>query len=483
MKNGAAEPSTPMETASREDDREPLRMHAARRVGEGTPCTLGLLGLSLLANTFLAAALLLRTNVIGESGGGVGGVEEALVPPAVCAQTTLDESHKACGGNGILFDDAELCSCFDCWVGPTCSSRLDGAACVVDAGSGTPYIFEDYWVAHPEAAVTIRPSYHIGYGATMPRLEKVIRELHALVGNAQLDGRYVVIGIGSTELVSGAMYAMGTLLATKASSSPAQLWAQRPYYSGYCFGEFWKTDLFGWAGDCGGPALNGSAADVKPGPGQRVIELVTSPNNPDGHVRQAQLTHSGADVRVVADHAYLWPHFTPITAPVAYGNDTVALFTLSKMTGHASTRIGWAVTPDKRVADALGQFVEKATLGIPRENQLRAIAVLEHVVSHRGAIFGYARQLMLSRWVRLEGIFAEGSHFRLEGRDPAAFDSFSQQMDYAHSPAYAWIERLDGGDATSAMLSVGIKGRSGLGYGTSRCHSAPTPATPPLPRP
>ena len=28
---------------------------------------------------------------------------------------------------------------------------------------GTPYIFEDYWLAHPEPALVVRPSYHLGY--------------------------------------------------------------------------------------------------------------------------------------------------------------------------------------------------------------------------------------------------------------------------------------------------------------------------------
>ena len=33
------------------------------------------------------------------------------------------------------------------------------------------------------------------------------------------------------------------------------------------------------------------------------------------------------------DHAYYWPHFTPITQAVRYGPKDVALFTLSKLTG------------------------------------------------------------------------------------------------------------------------------------------------------
>ena len=63
------------------------------------------------------------------------------------------------------------------------------------------------------------------------------------------------------------------------------------------------------------------------------------------------------------DHAYLWPHFTSIGSPVAYGNNTVVLFTLSKMTGHASTRIGWALSSDPEVTRRLKEFLSTVALG------------------------------------------------------------------------------------------------------------------------
>ena len=83
---------------------------------------------------------------------------------------------------------------------------------------------------------------------------------------------------------------------------------------------------------------NGTAPPV-PSARHPVIELVTSPNNPDGAIRQPAVA-SSPHRRVVMDHAYLWPHFTPTAQSVQYGDDTLAMFTLSKMTGHGSTRIG-----------------------------------------------------------------------------------------------------------------------------------------------
>ena len=78
-------------------------------------------------------------------------------PASVCGRTTLDESHRACSRNGILFDGAEDCVCFDCWTGSRCSERLEGAACIVQVDSGTPYIFEDYVRRPPACSVSRQP--------------------------------------------------------------------------------------------------------------------------------------------------------------------------------------------------------------------------------------------------------------------------------------------------------------------------------------
>jgi len=40
---------------------------------------------------------------------------------------------------------------------------------------------------------------------------------------------------------------------------------------------------------------------------------------------------------VIADHAYDWPHFTHIAVPA---DEDVMLFTMSKPSGHAGSRLG-----------------------------------------------------------------------------------------------------------------------------------------------
>lgn len=88
--------------------------------------------------------------------------------------------------------------------------------------------------------------------------------------------------------------------------------------------ESLKSGLYKWEGD----ALSFS----KEG---QFIELVTSPNNPDGYVRDSVVNKSGGVL--VHDFAYYWPQYTPITSPADYD---IMLFTLSKTTGHAGMRIG-----------------------------------------------------------------------------------------------------------------------------------------------
>lgn len=63
------------------------------------------------------------------------------------------------------------------------------------------------------------------------------------------------------------------------------------------------------------------------------IEFVTSPNNPDALLHQPVLTGSAA----IVDRAYYWPHFTHIPAPA---DDDVMLFTMTKLSGHAGSRLG-----------------------------------------------------------------------------------------------------------------------------------------------
>ena len=120
----------------------------------------------------------------------------------------------------------------------------------------------------------------------------------------------MVVGIGSTELIAAALYA----LSPTQDEATASVWSRAPYYSGYKqSATFFRSAGFEWAAD--------NASSPPPATAERpLIELVTSPNNPDGHARAASV--AGPHSSAVMDHAYLWPHFTAVGPPVAYGNST-----------------------------------------------------------------------------------------------------------------------------------------------------------------
>lgn len=85
-----------------------------------------------------------------------------------------------------------------------------------------------------------------------------------------------------------------------------------------------KSGLYKWAGDAQSFDTDGP-----------YIELVTSPNNPDGFVRRSVVNRSGGIL--VHDLAYYWPQYTSISFPADHD---LMLFTISKSTGHAGMRIG-----------------------------------------------------------------------------------------------------------------------------------------------
>ena len=98
-----------------------------------------------------------------------------------------------------------------------------------------------------------------------------------------------------------------------------------------------QSRLFQWTGD--------AALYDKDEP---YIEVVTSPNNPDGTLR-VPVVNSGVEGKIIYDLAYYWPQYTPITDQLDHD---VMVFTFSKCTGHAGSRIGWVRDIDHILCNA-----------------------------------------------------------------------------------------------------------------------------------
>lgn len=369
----------------------------------------------------------------------------------------------SCSGHGRAYLDGlvlnekgfPVCECNSCYGGPDCSEL--SPACAVNAGSGDPYFLEPFWRQHAASSAVVVAGWHrMGYSYSdntymSQELEKRVRILHSIVGNAVTAGRYIVFGAGSTQLLNAAVNA----LSTDNSSMPAPVVASIPYYPVYKT----QTDIFQsinykFEGDASLWKNSTSDATVN------VIEFVTSPNNPDGQPNKAVL--SGPNAKAIHDHAYYWPHFSPIPTPA---DEDVMVFTISKLTGHAGTRFGWAIIKDKAVYDRMIQYMDLNTMGVSRDSQLRALKLLKVVIEGGGReIFDFGYKTMRDRWQKVSETLSKSKRFSLQKIAPQYCNFFHKVRE--SSPAYAWVkcEREEDRDCNAVLQGANINGRNGSVY-------------------
>ncbi|KAL0324888.1 UNVERIFIED_CONTAM: Tryptophan aminotransferase-related protein 4 [Sesamum radiatum] len=309
----------------------------------------------------------------------------------------------SCSGHGRAFLDGliengkPVCECNACYGGPDCSQLLPN--CVADADSGDPLFLEPFWMKNSGRSTVVIPGWHrMSYDYSdnsyiSQELEKNIRKLHAITKNAVTDGRYIVFGAGSTQLLNAAVYALSMNM-----SSPESR-CRKAFLS-----EFFKANQFEFHGDAS--LLRNRTSNTI----ENVIELVASPNNPDGNLKKAVL--EGPSVKTIHDYAYYWPHYTAIPAPA---DEDLMIFTMSKLTGHAGSRFGWAIVKDKNVYENMLQYKSLADSGTSKDTQLRALKLIKVVLENGGrGIYNFAYKTMRGRWTKLNHVLSLSKRFKLQ---------------------------------------------------------------------
>ncbi|RHN63478.1 putative transaminase [Medicago truncatula] len=348
------------------------------------------------------------------------------------------------------------------------STRKDHAGVmdkIINLDHGDPTMYERYWRQMGDKTTIIIPGWQsMSYFSDPtsicwflePEFSKEVVRLHNVVGNAVTQGRHVVVGTGSSQLILAALYALSSPHATE----PISVVSAVPYYSSYpSMADFQKSGLYKWAGDA--ESFN------KDGP---YIELVTSPNNPDGYTRKSVVNRNQG--LLIHDLAYYWPQYTPILFASDYD---LTLFTVSKSTGHAGTRIGWALVKDPEVAKKMTKFIELNTIGVSKDSQLRAAKVLKAVsdsceeeYSQGGeeSFFKYSYKALEQRWKLLRVAVDSGGLFSLP-KFSSAFCTFLNQESEIQ-PAFAWLKcEGDIEDCGSFLRGHKILTRSGEQFGAS----------------
>ncbi|KZV45713.1 Alliin lyase [Dorcoceras hygrometricum] len=319
------------------------------------------------------------------------------------------------------------------------SSALDDE--VIDLDLGDPTMYEKYWKQMGDKTTVVIPGWRfISYFSDVKNicffleseLADAIVRLHKLVGNAVTQGRSIVVGTGSTQLIQALFYATSPAN----SSEPVSVVSAAPYYSAYpSFANYLKSGLYEWGGNA--HKFKGN----KP-----YIEIVTSPNNPDGSLREAVVKNKQAGI-LIHDLAYYWPQYTSISSPADHD---IMLFTVSKCTGHAGTRLGWALIKDEEIAKKMTEFMVINTIGASKESQVRGAKILQAVAdsheNNRGStkseesnsFFEHSFNLMAHRWKILSNAVNQGNIFSLP-QFPSGECSFSRRT-FATQPAFAWLK-------------------------------------------
>ncbi|KDP31053.1 hypothetical protein JCGZ_11429 [Jatropha curcas] len=305
---------------------------------------------------------------------------------------------------------------------------------VINLDHGDPTMYERFWQEMGDEATIIIPGWQsMSYFSDItnpcwflePEFAKQIVRLHKIVGNAVTENRQIVVGTGSTQLFQAVLYA----LAPQDAEQPISVVSAAPFYSSYpAITDCLKSGLYRWEGD--------ATHFRKEGP---YIELVTSPNNPDGFVRRSVLNRT--EGILVHDLAYYWPQYTPISSPADH---EIMLFTVSKTTGHAGMRIGWALVKNKEVAKRMVKYIELNSIGVSKDSQLRASKILDVVSdncessANNKSLFEFAYHVMAERWQLLRAAVKVSGLFSLPEFSPG-FCSFRGRF-FESQPAFAWLK-------------------------------------------
>lgn len=215
---------------------------------------------------------------------------------------------------------------------------------VIDLDHDDLTMYEEYWERMGEYETTVEIpglkfiSHFFDVTSICWFLEtefaNAVIKMHDLVGNAVTDDRYIVVGTGSSHLYQAALYALSPLNATK----PIDVMSSAPFHSSY---PLRKSGLYNWSGD---------AREFNKD--EPYIDRVTSPNN--------------RDVLLIRDLTYYWPQYTTIKSRADHD---IMLFTVSKSTGHAGSRLGWAILKDREITKKMTEYISVCTIEVSKESQ------------------------------------------------------------------------------------------------------------------
>lgn len=307
----------------------------------------------------------------------------------------------------------------------------------LDLRHGEPEVMRGYWARH-RFDVTMRTGYdeHIRYPKDGPlsRLKHAIVSVHEAVGNAKARDKHVVVGVGATQLLGALMAVYQNFRYANVpwhiTSIAVPYWFRMPTIAQARSVRFITSSLEPWS-------------------------VIASPSNPTGSLRFGTVMSSDA----IMDLAYHWPQYYNQGEEVPMTDHEVSVFSLSKATGHAGHRIGWALIRSECVALEVAKYVENDTCGVSTSAQDHAAEILEHQVAVMQtdpahgiqSVFDDTRGKLIERRRVLGGLFEKLGMNRVDERGMYVV---------AHAPGQDAAERVH--------RDLGLTGTSGEVFGMTK---------------
>ncbi|GMH85677.1 hypothetical protein TL16_g10307 [Triparma laevis f. inornata] len=338
-------------------------------------------------------------------------------------------------------------TCFGCYTGEFCDT-IDKESCSLNLGGGQPAWAQEYWestLGQPcsETGADFQTEYT--FTTAYPPLLKEIKELHANVGNAETEGYEIVLGVGATGVMNSLLYA---LAASSPSNITLTITAQAPHYGNYV-PQTQNTYAYSTH-----PSILNFETDVE-NIDKHTYEILTYPNNPDG-VKRTPIAS-----KVIYDCIYYWPQFTEVDKKLEYD---VMIFSASKHTGHAGSRLGWALVKDKGLAGLMRDFGERE-IGVSMDSQIRYTYTLnylnEQLRTGVNSFYDFSTEVMKGRFDAVTEIFRSEETGEVETVNDISFVNCDTRG------AYVWLVHEDESVDLEALLEgeALITGTPGVSYG------------------
>lgn len=248
---------------------------------------------------------------------------------------------------------------------------------LLDLRFGNTGFLANYWLRYDsKSSRFLYGDTNLGYAHAFPNndLKITINSIHEAVGNAVTKDKHIVVGVGASQVIQAALFA----LKRRGTKS---VYARPPHFPR--LRHFSEIVGLEFTYDTASP---------------QTAEIVSLPNNPDNS------SVNPIYQPYIADCCYNWPQYQDVQKR----DDDIMVFSLAKATGHASTRIGWALVKDKDIADDMNKFIEVQSCGVSVEAMIVAkqIFMNQAALPTSATVFSQGKNKLNNRWEKLNAALA-----------------------------------------------------------------------------